>query len=80
MAHNECAGVQQTDQQREEGKEREGADTVTRKAVLRSLGFIPWAVRSKEVKQTAYKHMVFTICNKCLSGNSTGPSQKPGWF
>ena len=35
------------------GKEREGADTVTRKAVLRSLGFIPWAVRSKEVKQTA---------------------------
>ena len=36
-----------------EGKERDGADMVTRKAVLRSLGFIPWAVRSKEFKQSA---------------------------
>lgn len=33
------------------GEEREGTDMVTRKAVLRSLGFILWAVRSKEFKR-----------------------------
>ena len=62
------------------GKEREGADTATRKAVLRSLGFIPWAVRSKAVKQTALNTQCFLSATRVSRATAQDQVRNLGGF